>query len=253
MLKEERQQKILELLNEEKKVIASELSKRLTVSEDTIRRDFRELDEKGLIRRVHSGALRVGPPVTSFTHRQNVATEAKKTLGEQALSFLKEDTVIIIDGGTTNLHLVKLIPIDFKATIITNSPPIATALAHHANIETIMLGGVMYKESMVNLGLDAAESLALMRADLYIMGIYNIDSQAGISVPTLAEAQIKRAMAKISTEVLGLVTADKLETVSKNIVVPADVLTYLIVDEMSEYIQNVYSQKNIIIRGVTLK
>ena len=66
MLKEERQQKILEILDEEQKIIASDLSQRLQVSEDTIRRDLKELDQQKLIRRVHSGALKIGPPVTEF-------------------------------------------------------------------------------------------------------------------------------------------------------------------------------------------
>ncbi|MBP2855702.1 DeoR/GlpR transcriptional regulator, partial [Acinetobacter baumannii] len=119
MLKLERHQKILDLLNAEQKVIASDLSQRFNVSEDTIRRDLKDLDSQGLLKRVHSGALRVGPPITNFNYRETVASEQKTALAHKALPFLKEESVIIIDGSTTNLALAKEIPQDFRATIIT--------------------------------------------------------------------------------------------------------------------------------------
>ncbi len=78
MLKEERHQKIVDLLNIEQKVIASDLSHRFNVSEDTIRRDLKELDGQGLLKRVHSGALRVGPPITDFSYRENEHNERKR-------------------------------------------------------------------------------------------------------------------------------------------------------------------------------
>ncbi len=247
MLKEERQEEILNILNVEQKVIASDLSLRFSVSEDTIRRDLKELDQKGLIRRVHSGALRVGPPVTDFTHRTNVYNDEKILLGQKALTLLKEDTVIIIDGGTTILNFVKQIPLDFRATIITNSPTTACALEHHHNIHVTVLGGTLDKESMVNLGIETLEMLDNMRADLYVMGIYNIDSQEGLSVPTLIESQIKRKMASISKEVMGIVTSDKVETVSNNICIPTDELTYLVTNNISPRIYEEYKKRDVLI------
>lgn len=240
MLKAERQQAILDILDKEKKVLASDLSNRLDVSEDTIRRDLRELDSKGLIRRVHSGALRLGPPVVDFHQRTQTLNEIKKELAQKALPLLKEDSVILIDGSTTNMILAESIPLSFHATVITNSPPIAIALSYHTNIEIINLGGILYKQSMVNLGIDTVEALGNMRVDTYVMGIYNIDPQIGLSVPTLPEAQVKRKMASISSEIIGLVTSDKLGTCSNQIVGNTDLLTYLVtdkidIDDMKEY------------------
>lgn len=245
MLKEERQQRILDILDSEQKVIASDLSQRFEVSEDTIRRDLKELDQKGLVRRVHSGALKVGPPVTDFSYRQNVSSDIKARLAQKALPFLKEGSVIIIDGGTTNLQLANHLPLDFKATIVTNSPPVAMALQQHQNIEVIMLGGILYKESMVNLGIDTVQALQLMRADTYVMGIHNIDPEMGTSVPTITEAQVKRMMSEVSIETIGLATADKLGTVSKNICTPSDALTYLITDGADEKICKEFAKKRI--------
>jgi DeoR/GlpR family transcriptional regulator of sugar metabolism len=248
MLKEERRQLILEILNKEQKVIASDLINRFMVSEDTIRRDLKELDNQGLIRRVHSGALKIGPPVTDFAQREDLLNDAKIAIAKKALPLIKNNQVIIIDGGTTNLRLVNQLPKTLSATVITNSPPIATALKPYENIEIIMVGGTLYKQSMVNLGPDTIEALSLMRADLYIMGIYNIDSQIGISVPTLNEAFVKRKMASISTEIIGLVTADKIGTASNQIVTPASVLTYLVTeDTVNHNVVKAYQKQHIMV------
>ncbi|KGP74468.1 DeoR/GlpR family DNA-binding transcription regulator [Pontibacillus yanchengensis] len=245
MLKQERQQKIVDIINEEHKVIASDLSKRLSVSEDTIRRDLKELDNLGFIKRVHSGALRKGPPVEDFSTRQEMYNETKTSLATKALDFIKDDMVILIDGGTTNLQLVQELPLTLRGTIITNSPPIAMALSNHNEVEVIMVGGTLFKQSMVNLGIDTTETLNTMRADLYIMGIYKIDPQIGISVPSSSEASVKRKMASISTEIIGMVTADKLDTVSNHIVCPADNLTYLITEEINPTIKGLYENQKI--------
>ena len=245
MLKEERQQIILQILNDEHKVIASDLSKRLSVSEDTIRRDLKELDNQDLIKRVHSGALRVGPPVVDFSIRQNVFNDIKIALAQKAMNFIEEDMVLLIDGGTTNLHFVNQLPPTVKLTVITNSPPISIALANHKNVEVIMIGGTLFKQSMVNLGIDTVEMLNTMRADLYIMGVYKIDPFIGISVPSLSEALVKRKMASISTEVLGMVTTDKLDTISNHIVCPAKDLTYLITKNVNSDIKKLYRSQGI--------
>ena len=247
MLKEERQQEILKILNNEQKVITSDLSERLSVSEDTIRRDLKELDNQGLIRRVYSGALRKGPPVVDFFSRKNVASEVKTKLAQKALRFIEDGQVLLIDGGTSNLHLVNQLPLDLNATVITNSPPISMELASHKDVEVIMLGGSLYKQSMVNLGIQTVQSLNTMVADLYIMGIYNIDSEMGISVPTLSECLVKRKMVEISTEILGLVTADKLGTVSSQIICPSEDLTYLVTEDIDSSIKDLYLEQGIVV------
>ncbi|MGM0240679.1 MULTISPECIES: DeoR family transcriptional regulator [Enterococcus] len=247
MLKEERQQTIIDILNSEQKVIASDLSARLEVSEDTIRRDLKELDSKGLLKRVHSGALRVGPPVTDFSFRINLDNDKKTALAKKALPFLKEDSVIIIDGSTTNLALANEIPLDFRGRIITNSPPIAMALSQHKNLEVINLGGEFYKQSMINIGVTTYKSLKQIRADLYVMGVYNLDLDAGTSVPTIAEAEIKQEMTRCATEVLGMATTDKFSTVSHAIVGPIDDLTYLIAEKLPNQIRREYSLKDVLL------
>jgi len=247
MFKEERQTNIIDILKKEKKVIDSNLSQRLEVSEDTIRRDLIELDKQGKLKRVHSGALRVGPPITDFTYRTNIDSDIKQEISLKALSFLKEDSVIIIDGSTTNLVLVKSLPLEFRSTIITNSPPIAIELANRPNIKVINLGGNFYKRSMINLGVETYKSLQNFRADLYVMGIYNIDIDSGTSVPTIQEAEIKKEMVNISNKVLGMITGDKFETISNTIVGPVEDLNFLISSKIPKEIKKIYSKTKVLL------
>jgi DeoR/GlpR family transcriptional regulator of sugar metabolism len=245
MLKVERQNEILEILAREKRVIAKDLSLHFLVSEDTIRRDLQELNEKKLLKRVHSGAISISPPQTSFRQRENVFSDKKIQLAHEALKLLKEGSTIIMDTGTTNLQLARIIPIDFKCTIITNSPPIAVTFENHVNMEIIMLGGILNKESMVNLGVTTYQDLELIRADVYVMGIHNIDVELGTSVPTLTEAQIKRKMIEVSNQTIGICTSDKIGTVSTYIISPSKDISILITENADKKVVADFKKKDI--------
>jgi DeoR/GlpR family transcriptional regulator of sugar metabolism len=78
--------------------------------------------------------------------------------------------VAILDGGTTTLQVARHLPLDLQATIVTNSPPIAIALAEHPQIEVVMLGGQLYKKALVNVGAATVEALGMIRADRVCWG-----------------------------------------------------------------------------------
>src|SRR4029453_15208402 len=101
------------------------------VSEDTIRRDLRELAEADLLQRVHGGALPHSPAVASFAVRQGQAPAAKQAIARAAAQLVRDGQVIILDGGTTTLQVAQLLPVDLRATVVTNSPPIAIARPEH--------------------------------------------------------------------------------------------------------------------------
>ncbi|MCY3025255.1 DeoR/GlpR family DNA-binding transcription regulator [Aerococcus loyolae] len=214
MLKIERQNFILNKIYTEGKVLISSLSNDLEVSEDTIRRDLIELDQKNQLKRVRSGAIRIGPSITDFSYRENKDIPTKKEIAKKVIPNLKQNTTIMVDGSSSNLELIKLLPENFMATIITNCPPIIIELANKTNIKVISIGGEFYKRSQVNLGVSAYKQIKKIYADYYLMGVYNIDSQYGCSVPTQEEADIKEVMSQQSDKVLCLVTNDKFETIS---------------------------------------
>jgi DeoR/GlpR family transcriptional regulator of sugar metabolism len=228
MLTVERRQVILDILHRDKKVLSSELSTLLQVSEDTIRRDLRELAEAGLLQRVHGGALLASPAIASYADRQKQAPEEKQAIARAAAKLVRSGQVVILDGGTTTLQVARHLPLELQATIVTNSLPIAIALADHPQVEVVMLGGQLYKKALVNVGAATIEALRMIRADLCMLGVCSLHPEIGISVSNLNEAYVKREMIDRAAESVGLVTAAKLDTAAAYVVESIQVLTYLV-------------------------
>ncbi|MBD2304608.1 DeoR/GlpR transcriptional regulator [Chroococcidiopsis sp. FACHB-1243] len=228
MLTAERRQYILDILRRDQKVLSSELSTALNVSEDTIRRDLRELAESGLLQRVHGGALLASPAIASYADRQKQAPKEKEAIARAAAKLVCPGQVVILDGGTTTLQVACHLPLDLQATVVTNSPPIAVALADHPYIEVVMLGGQLYKKAIVNVGAATIEALRMIRADLCMLGVCSLHPEIGISVTNLNEAHVKRAMIAGAAEVVGLATAAKLDTAASYVVESIHALTYLV-------------------------
>ncbi len=230
MLKEERQQLILTALKTKGRVVAAELSQHFDVSEDTIRRDLRELAEAGQLVRVHGGGLPHSPAVAAYTERLHQAPEAKRAIASAALQLIGDQQVILMDGGTTALQVAQQLPAGLQATIITNSPLIATELARHPGVEIILVGGRVYKHSLVTIGTAAVETLRSLHTDLCLLGVCSLDPEAGITVPDLEEAYVKRAMIAGARQVVALASAEKLGTASTHCVAPITALTHLVTE-----------------------
>ncbi|HTK07715.1 MAG TPA: DeoR/GlpR family DNA-binding transcription regulator [Ktedonobacteraceae bacterium] len=250
MLKEERQRLILETLQLQGTVLASALSERLNVSEDTIRRDLKELADSGILQRVHGGAM-LRLQNVDYTVRREQAQETKIEIARATLSLIRNGQVIIMDGGTTTLQVARHLPRDLHATIITNSPPIVMVLAEYPALDVIVVGGSLYKPSLVSVGVEAVEALRSVRADLCLLGICSLHPEIGISVPEREELYTKRAMIASSAEVVALASAEKLYTVAPYVVGPLQDLTYLVTENAATAEQLApYEQLGIsIIRG----
>lgn len=232
MLKEERQYHLLERLRQAGKIIAQDMSQELQVSEDTIRRDLRELAAAGKLQRVHGGAI-VRPPNTgTFAERTAHAAEAKVALARVAAQFVQEGHVVLLDGGTTNVEVARQLPGTLTATVVTPSPSVALALLDHSHVEVLMLGGRLYKRSATNVGIATAEALRGVRADLCLLGVCSLHPELGISVSDPEEAQLKRLMIAQSTDVMAVAIADKLGTALPHIVGPLRLITYLVTERV---------------------
>lgn len=229
ILSEERREVILERLKRDGKVIAARLSQDLGVSEDTIRRDLRDLADAGRLKRVHGGALPLAP-TQSHNVRLGQSNEAKVYIAKQAAKLIQPDSVVIVDGGTTTLELCGHLKVDLRATFITNSPPAAVALAEYPYLEVITLGGRLLKTWQVNVGAATVEALKMIRADMVFLGVDGFHLDEGMSVLELEEVYVKQAMIKSSAEVVGLVTSDKFGTVASYVVAPVGQLTQLVTD-----------------------
>lgn len=208
VLTSQRKQLILEALRRDGQVVAKTLSAEFDVSEDTIRRDLRELATEGQLQRVHGGALPASPAAVDLAGRERIESASK------AAGMIAPGQIAFVDGGTTAVQLARHLPRDLRATIVTHSPSIAVELAGHAQLEVVMIGGRLFRHSMVNVGAAAIEALSHIRADLYFMGVTGVHPQAGLSTGDIEEAYVKRALAEHAAETVVLASAEKLNAAS---------------------------------------
>ena len=230
MLTAERRQAILARVERDGRVVASELVRSLGVSEDTVRRDLRDLAEQGLLRRVHGGALASAPTAGSFTQRLEISHAEKAALAQAALPLLVGARVIVLDGGTTTLELARRLPLLYDGVVVTNSPPVATALANHPKAEVMLVGGRLLKDAQVAVGAAAVEAFHTVRADICVLGICSLHPDVGVTSPDDEEAYVKRAMVASAGEVIALATADKLRTASPWVVAQLADIDHLVTD-----------------------
>lgn len=231
MLTTQRKQHILTVLKRDGQVIAKTLSEELELSEDTIRRDLRELARDGLLQRVHGGALPASPAVADFAGRTQIALGAKVAIGRAAANMVQPGQVVMVDGGTTALQLAKHLPLDLKATIVTHSPTIAVELIHHPGLEVILVGGKLFKHSVVAVGAAAIETIGRIRADIYFMGATGIHPKAGVTTGDLEESYVKRALSQSSAETILLASSEKMNAASPYLVVPLEELSGIITEK----------------------
>lgn len=211
MKKKERQQKIIDEVSINRKVSSSFLSEKLDVSEDTIRRDIKELDGKGLLTKVHGGAISIIQKLYHYNEDIIYNRENKVRIAQKAISLVQDGMVIIMSGGTTNLMLAKLFPKDLKAIIYTYSLPIAMQLTEHPLIETIFIGGKIHRSSMVTTGIDVIQYLSNIRANICFMGVSALNIEQGITDEGYEVSLIKKAMINASEHIVYLATSNKLD------------------------------------------
>jgi DeoR/GlpR family transcriptional regulator of sugar metabolism len=230
MLTEERRHLILERLRSDGKVVAADLSASLDVSPDTVRRDLRELAEAGLLRRVHGGALPPAVGARPYAVRREQAPEAKAAIARATASLLRAGQVIFFDAGTTTLEVARQLPPELEATVITNSPPVAVALADHPNVEVYVLGGMLMKDGHALVGAATVEALGSIRADVLLLGVCSLHPEIGITVMDLEESYVKRAMIANAAEVVAVSSAEKLGSSASYVIAPLEELTYLVTE-----------------------
>ncbi len=229
MLTRERKRLILDCLKKNGRIIAKDLSARLKLSEDTIRRDLRELAADGLLMRVHGGALPASPTVANLASRRSMSVEEKTRLARAGAALIDRGQSVFIDGGTSNLELVRALPLDFRATVFTHSPTIASALEPFSSVDVVLIGGKLFRHSMVAIGGATIQAIESIRVDTFFIGVTGIHPQHGLTTGDFEEAVVKRAIASRSAEVVTLATMEKLGAVSAHLVGDVTALTSLVV------------------------
>lgn len=243
MLKEERQQYILSRLNENSRVYITSLSRELKVSDDTIRRDFAEMDAQGLLTKVHGGAITKSGTSVEFTGRLQRDIQQKQNLAAKVIPLFKKGDVILIDGGTSNLEVIRQLPDELELTIYTNSFPIVSELIKRPKIEVIFLGGTLFRSSRVTVGISVFQALQTVHADWLVLGVCSIHPQLGLSGPDREESAIKRLMLDRACKRIILADNHKLNTAENYVIGSIGDIDYLILeDDMVDEAKEMFSK-----------
>lgn len=228
MLTRERKALLLDRLGTEGRLVAAALAAELGVSEDTIRRDLRDLAAARLLLRVHGGALPLSPTHRPMGERRGMQTDAKARLGRAGAALIRPGMIVILDGGTTHLALMEALPRDLRATVVTHSPTVAAALEPFEGVEVVLVGGTLLRLSMVALGAATAEAFAGIRSDLLFLGVTGVHPEAGFTTGHPEEARLKARLIRQAAETVVLATPDKIGATSPFGVAPLEAVTMLV-------------------------
>jgi DeoR/GlpR family transcriptional regulator of sugar metabolism len=229
VLTTQRKKLILSRLAGDGHVIAKDLAQEFGTSEDTIRRDLRELAQAGKLQRVHGGALPASAAIGDLRVRERVSPQEKIALGRFGASMIQDGQIVILDGGTTATQIARHLNPGLRATIVTHSPAVAVEVAAHPLVEIIVLGGRLFRHSMVNVGASVIDAASRLRADLYFMGVTGVHPRAGLTTGDAEEASVKRALHERAADTVVLASTEKLLTASPFVVAKLADLSLMVV------------------------
>lgn len=212
MLKEERQQVIINEVALHNRVLLTDIAEVLNVSVDTIRRDVIQLDGEKKLKKVHGGAVSLSYANEGITQEKVYELEKKMEIANKAVKLLKSGNVIIIHGGTTCLELAKAIPHNLSLTCFTMSLPIALELAKKPKVEVIIIGGTLSKESLIASGANAIHNLSKIKVDYSFLGTGYVDAEYGLTEFDWESVQVKKAVVQSAKKAVLLTISEKLNS-----------------------------------------
>jgi DeoR family transcriptional regulator, fructose operon transcriptional repressor len=210
----ERQQRIVEQARADGRVEVASVAAALGVTPETVRRDLTILERHGVLRRVHGGAI----PLENLGFeprlavRQERYTAEKERIAKRALEELPAEGTVLIDAGSTTQLLAENMPYDRELTVVTNSVPVAAAVAGRDNLTLYVVGGRVRGRTMAAVGEWATHALADVALDVAFLGTNGLSVRRGLTTPDQDEAASKRAMAAASRRVVVLCDHSKIGT-----------------------------------------
>jgi len=233
VIKNPRQQQIINLLNENEVVSVSDLSEKLNSSCMTIRRDLEYLEQKGIVRRIHGAAvlLKTEHTLPSFTERIDRCESEKIAIGKAAMSFISPQSVVCFDAGTTTLAIVQHIPEDLHFTAITTGLMTASALCRFPRLEIIQVGGSVHHSSFTACSVLAADFIKQFNADVVFLSTRAVNVAKGTYESSMDLVEEKRALVTIAKQVVLLVDHTKFEGRALCQAVPLGEIDVIITDD----------------------
>ena len=249
ILAAERQQHILERLGRDGRVLAAALAEVFSTSEDTIRRDLRDLAGRGLCRRVYGGALPVSPASSSAQVRAGEAIDRKAALGRALAALVTPGSFIFVDSGSTNLAAAKAFPQGLQVTAATHDPAIATALSASPEITVWLIGGRVNPQTGAALGGRTLADVEALRPELALLGVCALDPIGELAVFDPEDAEIKRAILRNSDRVAAAVLNEKLKTSAPFAVGRAESLDCVVLEaDAPESVAHAFAERGIAVR-----
>jgi DeoR/GlpR family transcriptional regulator of sugar metabolism len=198
----QRQQIIQEIINSKDFIDLESLSQKVMASDSTVRRDLMELERRGLLKRVHGGAVAAAgqEEVPDYRWRSTRHCEEKALIGKAAARLIEEGQTVILDGGSTVLEVARQL-LGRSLQVITNSLPIAQIFGDSKNVDTILTGGLFYPRLGVMLGPFCEQILDSVSADLLVMGMGGISAR-GLSNSNALVVGSERKMIEVSQKVM---------------------------------------------------
>lgn len=211
MYGEERKLIILKYVQQHNRASVQELSEHLQVSESTIRRDLKELEEAKLLNRTHGGAISMQGVNFEPTYREkeDKFRLEKAAIARKAAELIGEDDTILLDSGTTTFHLAQEIKSFSRLKVVTNSLMLAQELQTGSGIDVLITGGNMRWETLALVGPVAEQALDKVRVDKAFIATNGLDLTEGLTTPNLIEAAMKTKMIKSAKQVILLADHSK--------------------------------------------
>lgn len=233
LLNEERRRAILNTLNRDGRVLVKDLAEEFQISQITIRKDLEVLQGRGLLHRTHGGALT--PPSgalsdPSVQEKEKLHRAEKMRIAQAAVRLVEEGQSILLDSGTTTMAIARALRHFRTLTVITNAINIAAELAN-TEIEVILTGGTVRKNSFSLVGYLAEETLRHLSADTLFLGVDGFETRLGLSTPNLQEASVNRVMVEISQRVVAVCDSSKFGRRSLSTIVPPNAIHHVITDK----------------------
>lgn len=230
MIKEERQKLIMREINLHNKVLTADLSTLLGVSHDTVNRDLKDLIDNEKILKVHGGAMSKSFATPFLKDTEVYARDEKQIIAAKALKLLKNDMVILTEGGTTIIELAKTIPNNLHVTFFTISPQVAITLSEHRNIDVFTIGGKLTKNANLHVGSSVINDLSAIKADICLLGANAFSIHDGLTDIDWEIAQVKKAIVRSAKKVAVLSISEKLNTVQRIKICDLEDINYLITE-----------------------
>ena len=230
----ERKRNILDILREKESVQVGELTEIFNVSKVTIRTDLDDLEQKGLLVRTHGGAMIAERQelVRLISNTINECADKKKLIAQLASSLIVPGSAIIIDSGSTTVHLTRHIE-QIPLTVMTNSLLVIQNLMAAGNIELVVAGGSLSRQSMSLTGNHARECFRQVHADMLFLGASGFSASSGVFCTNLIEADTKRAMIDSAAKVCLMVDSTKTGKTSLARICDWSSIDMIITDSMS--------------------